>query len=265
MRKIGVLFTLLLIVVLAFIQSKVVQADFGTNWTATMFPSTNLTGTGVPVAGINAINFNWGNNSPIINGVSITNCPSSPTCVDNFSIRFTSSQSFTAGKYQFVVAADDTVRVLIDGAIVLDKFSPTSGRPLTTDTFIITLTSGTHNITVEYNEFIDQAAIQVQWFKTTAVATATPSAPTRNYYATQNVPLTWSQVSWSIGYEVQVSKIKTFTEFAYFDDTLPPELLSVITTPLTENGTYYWRVRAKKPNDEWGMWSAINSFEVDVP
>jgi hypothetical protein len=79
MRKIGVLFTLLLVVVLAFIQSKVVQADFGTNWTATMFPSTDLTGTGVPVAGINAINFNWGTGSPNINGVSITGCPSSPT------------------------------------------------------------------------------------------------------------------------------------------------------------------------------------------
>ena len=155
---------LFMILLLALLPGLIVQADFGTNWSATMFPSTDLSGAGVSASGVSAINFNWGTGSPNINGLTVTNCPSSPTCTDNFSVRFTSSQTFSAGNYQFVVAADDTVRVQIDGGIVLDKFNPTSGRPLTTDTFNVNLTAGIHNITVEYNEFIGEAIIQVQWF-----------------------------------------------------------------------------------------------------
>jgi uncharacterized protein YraI len=151
---------------LAFAPGLMVQAEFGTNWTATLFPNTSLSGSGVTVAGVSAINFNWGTGAPNINGTTITGCTpvSTPDCSDNFSVRFTSSQTFSAGTYQFVVAADDTVRVLIDGGVALDKFNPTLGRPLTTDTFNVNLTAGIHNITVEYNEFIGEAIIQVQWF-----------------------------------------------------------------------------------------------------
>jgi uncharacterized protein YraI len=140
-----------------------VQADFGTNWTATLFANTSLTEPGVTV-GVSQINWNWGTNPPSSIGATIINCPNSPDCKDNFSIRFTSSQTFAAGTYQFVVAADDTVRVLIDGNPWLNSFNPSSGRPLTTETFNVTLTAGPHNITVEYNEFIGEAVIQVQWF-----------------------------------------------------------------------------------------------------
>src|SRR5687768_1076034 len=124
MRKIGVGIALFLVIGIAFIQSKVVQADFGTNWTATMFPSTNLSGTGVTVTGVNAIYFDWNSGPANINGTGLTGCPSSPTCTDNFSVRFTSTQNFSAGDYQFIVASDDGLRIYIDGAIVLDVFVP---------------------------------------------------------------------------------------------------------------------------------------------
>lgn len=157
---------LFMILLLALLPGLIVQADFGTNWTATMFNNTSLGGTGVTVTGVSAINFNWGTLPPTINGMGLTGCVpvSTPDCSDNFSVRFTSSQIFAAGTYQFVVAADDTVRVLIDGNPLLNNFNPSSGRPLTTDTFNVNLTAGAHNVTVEYNEFIGEAIIQVQWF-----------------------------------------------------------------------------------------------------
>jgi len=160
------IFFLFVVLLLALLPGLVAQADFGTNWTATMFPNTSLGGTGVTVAGVSAINYNWGTLPPNINGNTITGCtpPSTPDCSDNFSVRFTSSQTFSAGTYQFVVAADDTVRVIIDGNTVLNNFNPSSGRVLTTDTFNVNLSAGIHNITVEYNEFIGEAIIQVQWF-----------------------------------------------------------------------------------------------------
>ena len=188
MKRSRSLWIILALVSLLFIllPSIMVQADFGTNWSATFFPSDNLTGAGSPVSGINGINFNWGAGPPVVNGVTvpITNCTgtgggSSPTCTDYYSARFTSTQTFSEGNYQFVAASDDGMRVFIDGALVLDKFI---GRALTTDTFTQALTAGVHNITVEYFEGIDQAIVQFQWFlegtggTPNAFGTAVPAA-----------------------------------------------------------------------------------------
>lgn len=170
------------VLVLAFGSTFGLQAqEFGTNWSGTFYPSTNLSGSGVPVVGINGLNFNWATSAPNINGVTvpIVNCtaqspiPSgtSATCTDYFSARFTSTQIFNAGTYTFTVSSDDGVRVYVDGQLLLDKFV---GRPLTTDTFQTTLTSGPHNLTVEYFEGIDNAILQVQWaFGGTVGPTAT--------------------------------------------------------------------------------------------
>jgi len=162
-----------IILLLVLLPGLIAQADFGTNWSATLFPSKDLTGAGVSVSGVSAINFNWGTNPPNINGATVINCPSSPTCADNFSIRFTSVQTFAAGTYQFVASSDDGIRVIIDGATVLNNFV---GRALTTDTFNQTLTAGAHNITVEYFEGIDQAIVQFQWFLGGPAVTPSPAA-----------------------------------------------------------------------------------------
>ncbi len=128
------------------------QADFGTNWTATYYNSTDLSGPVVYTETLpNGININWG-----------TGSPNPAVNSDNFSARFTSTQLFNAGTYEFVASSDDGDRVFIDGVLVLDKFI---GRTLTTDRVDQTLTAGTHSIEVDYVEFIDQAAIQFQWFQ----------------------------------------------------------------------------------------------------
>ncbi|MBL8118027.1 MAG: SH3 domain-containing protein [Anaerolineae bacterium] len=155
-----------LVLLLALVPDTAVRADFGTNWSATFFNSTDLSGTGVPVAGINGINFNWGTGAPVVNGVAVPGIGS-----DNFSVRFTSTQSLTPGTYNFVASSDDGIRVYINGALVLDKFI---GRVLTTDSFNYTVTTTPVNLTVEYFEGVDQAIVQFQWFLQTTVATPLP-------------------------------------------------------------------------------------------
>lgn len=174
-RKRSALIAVLMVMtaIIAVVPMLTVRADYGTNWTGTFFPSADLTGTGTQIGGINGLNFNWDKGQPNVNGVvvPIANCPNSPTCTDNFSARFTSSQNLTPGQYNFVVSSDDGVRLYVNGALVLDKFV---GRVLTTDTVSVSITTSPVNLTVEYMDLVDIAILQVQWFLVSGGATAIP-------------------------------------------------------------------------------------------
>ncbi|MBK9746709.1 MAG: hypothetical protein IPO91_07985 [Chloroflexi bacterium] len=140
-----------LTVILSLFSISVVSAAYGTNWSAEYFDNATLQGAPVYTETLpNGININWGTSSP---------SPSVP--VDNFSARFTSTQTFNAGTYEFILASEDGVRVFVDGLLVWDRFV---GRTLTTDRFDVSLTAGPHEIVIEYLELVDQAAIQFQYF-----------------------------------------------------------------------------------------------------
>jgi len=161
-------FALLVIAILFGSIIGMIQAqEFGTNWSATFFPSNNLSGNPVSVGGINGLNFNWGTGVPFVNNVAVAGMPS-----DNFSARFTSTQNFQAATYTFTLSSDDGVRLIIDGQTVINQFI---GRPITTDTVQQAMTAGPHQLTVEYFEGIDQAILQVQWGISGAAPTFGPS------------------------------------------------------------------------------------------
>ncbi len=147
------LLALFLLIGAAIMINADVSQEFGTGWTVQYYNNAALTGSPVASEALTGgINFNWGTSSPkpgVVND-------------DNFSTRYSSVQLFNAGTYEFIVSSDDGVRILIDGASVLDRFI---GRQLTTDRFQINLTAGTHSLVVEYFEGIDQAALQFQWFQ----------------------------------------------------------------------------------------------------
>jgi hypothetical protein len=141
-----------LVTSVVFWGASVTQAEFGVNWTAQYYNNETLNGSPVLVVqNITGVNFNWGNGSP---DPSVN--------VDSFSARFTSTQTFNAGDYEFVATSDDGVRVYIDGQLALDKFI---SRVLTTDRFTRTMTAGTHTLIVEYSEIVDIATVQFQWFQ----------------------------------------------------------------------------------------------------
>jgi hypothetical protein len=69
------------------------------------------------------------------------------------------------------------------------------------------------------------------------------------------VTLTWNRVSWALGYQIQIDDDPNFGS----PIAVPPEFSSdtlSYTTPELANGTYYWRVRAKRDATKWGGWSA---------
>lgn len=89
-------------------------------------------------------------------------------------------------------------------------------------------------------------------------------APTRNYYVTHTVPLSWNRVTQAVGYHIQVATDKLFTNIIWNDDTLSANTLSV-TTPFLGNSFYYWRVRAKADAVNWSNWSLPDTFTVNSP
>ena len=93
-----------------------------------------------------AINYNWGTGGPG-NGI-----PS-----NYFSVRWTGRLTFAAGSWKFTTVSDDGVRLWVDNALLIDRWT---NHPPTTDTGTQTLTAGEHEVKVEYYERDGGAVIQ---------------------------------------------------------------------------------------------------------
>lgn len=123
------------------------QTPISASWTAFYWNNANFQGN--PVVGRTdaAINFNWAGGSPD---------PAVPA--DNFSARWTSSINFqTAGTFRLRAGADDGIRVAVDGAIVIDRFTAASAFTLVTQD--VNLGAGVRNFVVDYFEGTGNAGV----------------------------------------------------------------------------------------------------------
>ncbi len=124
------------------------QDFFGNGWTAQYFDNTTLSGTPVLTRQETRIALQFGTGSP---GVEVP--------ADRFSAVFTTTENFQQSTdYEFVARADDGVRVIVGGAVVIDQFN---GPPGTYSGRI--RISGSQEIRVEYKEEVDNAFIEVFW------------------------------------------------------------------------------------------------------
>lgn len=79
-----------------------------------------------------------------------------------FSARFSGEvYAATAGGYKFVTFADDGVRVYVDGNLVIDNWNDQSYTR--TESPVLNLTAGWHDIVVEYYEYEETAAVRLFW------------------------------------------------------------------------------------------------------
>jgi uncharacterized protein YraI len=131
----------------------------GGAWLGYYFNNTNLSGSPAAILTVNAPGGNWGTGSPL---------PS--VQADNFSVRWITTQTFAAGVYRVTVRADDGVRVLVNGGLVIDRWGTATGQTYTAD---VTLNAGQHTITVEFLELGGVAFLEYSF----APASATPPTP----------------------------------------------------------------------------------------
>ena len=88
------------------------------------------------------------------------------------------------------------------------------------------------------------------------------AAPPRNYYTAFPIILRWNSLSWATEYEIEVDSSPNFTlPLSYHQASILPDTLQATIASLP-TGTYYWHVRAKKPDGTWSLWSLTDSFVV---
>jgi predicted outer membrane repeat protein len=93
----------------------------------------------------------------------------------------------------------------------------------------------------------------------TLKVSAPTAATNRNFYDTDTPTLTWTAISNASGYEIQVDTDTAFSApYSFTDTAIPAGQLSETMTHL-DNGTYFWRVRAKGGA---GLWSTPERIEI---
>ncbi len=107
-------------------------------WRASYYNNTNLSGTPVVVRDEAQIDYRWGTRIEPAPGVN----------VDNFSVEWRRNIDFAqAGIYRFSVTMDDGMRVLVDGATVLDAWTTGGTRTVTSHRYV---SAGTHLVQVHF-------------------------------------------------------------------------------------------------------------------
>ncbi|GIV81627.1 MAG: hypothetical protein KatS3mg051_0981 [Anaerolineae bacterium] len=115
-----------------------IPVQFNVLWTAQYFNNNFLGGTPNVVQTEPSPTHYWGTDAPVAGIVA-----------DHFSARWIVAQYLDAGRYTISVAADDGVRVIVNGRVIIDEWHIASGQ---TYRQTIDLPAGVQSIVVEYFE-----------------------------------------------------------------------------------------------------------------
>jgi hypothetical protein len=107
-------------------------------WAAEFFAGTGFEGPAVAERCDQAVDFDWGAGAPVA-GVA----------ENQFSARWTTTATFSAGDHRFTGTSDDGLRILVDGEVVLDNWGDHGSTTVST---VVPVVAGTHTVVVEYYE-----------------------------------------------------------------------------------------------------------------
>ncbi|MAU08364.1 MAG: hypothetical protein CL607_00965 [Anaerolineaceae bacterium] len=150
-----------LVVSVLLLGNQTLFAQYGFQWTVSYFNNEWLSGSPVVTQTVGSVNMNWG-----------TNAPATGVNADHFSARFSTTGYFTAGTYRFTLSADDSVHLILDDSnFLIDNYNtPDPDNTWTADVYIST---GYHNLQVDYREVTSVAFVNLSWTN----ISNTPSQP----------------------------------------------------------------------------------------
>ncbi len=120
-------------------------------WKGEYYSNISLTGPITMCRDDPSVNFDWG-----------AGAPAASMPVDGFSVRWTRTQAFVGGLYNFALGTDDGGRLYIDGVLVLDVWGDQS-YPSPVPSVFRLVTTGSHTIVVEYYERSGDARATLTW------------------------------------------------------------------------------------------------------
>jgi hypothetical protein len=90
-------------------------------------------------------------------------------------------------------------------------------------------------------------------------------SPSSGSTITDTTPLLdWEEIEDAISYHIQVNTDPGFAGDVIVDDSALQTSEYSITKVLTNNTTYYWRVRIKNVDGDWSDWSDTWNFTVAI-
>ncbi|MCO6453460.1 MAG: LysM peptidoglycan-binding domain-containing protein [Caldilineales bacterium] len=119
------------------------------SWTGQYFNNRDMAPPVVFSQKSTSLDFDWGDGSP-----------NPAVNIDNFSAKYEGAFHFNAGLYRFLLLVDDGGRVFLDDKLILDGWREQSKTGYFVD---VSVTSGNHNLRVEYFEATARASISLSW------------------------------------------------------------------------------------------------------
>ncbi len=129
-------------------------------WTGQYYANGSLLGDPAAILTETSPTHNWGSGAPL---------PNVPA--DNFSARWTSVQNLTGGNYTIAARADDSVRVYVNGVLVINQ----GGATGQTNTATLQLPAGGNTFQVEYGELTLDAYLEFSVYFTNNPGGAQPT------------------------------------------------------------------------------------------
>jgi uncharacterized protein YraI len=131
-----------------------------TEWQGEYFDNPVFAGAPRLVRNDPAVDFYWG-----------LGAPAAGLPVDGFSVRWTRTAFFNAGRYRFNIRVDDGMRLFVDGDLLIDEWRAGSEREVSAERW---LNEGVHHLRVEYFENTGMARAQLWWVRVDATPTSFP-------------------------------------------------------------------------------------------
>lgn len=153
MRFIRVFLILMMVLGGVLITPGYAQTCTAPNWEGRFYNSTDLTGSQVYSTCAPVLDFSWGTGAPA-GGVNF----------DNFSVRWTGTQTFpSAGTYQFAVTVEDGARLFINGSPIINSMTDAESPRTLTANYEVSAPGSTAFITLEAVNFVGNAQLKLAW------------------------------------------------------------------------------------------------------
>lgn len=138
------------------------------NWEGKFYSNVDFTGSVANTVCSAVIDFDWGGGAPVA-GVGL----------DNFSVRWTSTQSFpTAGNYLFTVTVEDGVRLYANGTPLINAMSDSQSPRTLTAVYTVATPGSTAFLTLEMVNYTGNAQLKLVWALTSGGAANTTTTTT---------------------------------------------------------------------------------------